>query len=100
MDEFYTPEAVEELIGEIHSAEDSIKYLFNIPLNHEDAKLRTPEMMEAYADLADACRELVRAYDYYLKAENYLCKDIDEMSKHIEEYIVRYAKEQRALKGL
>lgn len=87
MAEYYTPGEVEELICEIHSAEDCIKYLFNIPLNHEDAKLRTPEMMEAYADLADGCRELVKAYDYYLKAENYLCKDIDEMCKHVEEYI-------------
>lgn len=87
MTEYYTPEAVDELIGNIYSGEDSIKYLFNLPLNHEDSKLRTPEMMEAYSDLADACRELVKAYDYYLKAENYLCKDADEMCEHIKNYI-------------
>ena len=100
MTEYYTPDAVDTLIGNIYTAEDCIKYLFNLPLNHEDSKLRTPEMMEAYDDLAAACRELVKAYDYYLKAENYLCKDADEMSQHIEDYIKQFAEEQRALKAL
>lgn len=89
MTDYYTPEAVDELIGEIYSAEDCIKYLFNIPLNHEDSKLRTAEMMEAYSDLAAACADLVKAYEYYLKAENYLCKDADEMFSHVKEYITR-----------
>ena len=88
MDEYYTPEAVDSLIGQIYSAEDSIKYIFNIPLNHEDSKLRTPELMEAYSDLIAACQDLTKAYEYYLKAENYLCKDIEEMSQHIENYIL------------
>lgn len=87
MTEYYTPEAVDSLIGNIYSAEDSIKYLFNLPLNHEDSKLRTPEMMEAYSDLAAACSDLVKAYEYYLKAENYLCKDAEEMYTHITNYI-------------
>ena len=86
MDEYYTPDAVDTLIGNIYTAEDCIKYLFNLPLNHEDSKLRTPEMMEAYSDLAAACADLVKAYEYYLKAENYLCKDADEMYAHVMEY--------------
>lgn len=86
MDEYYTPDAVDTLIGNIYTAEDCIKYLFNLPLDHEDSKLRTPEMMEAYSDLAAACADLVKAYEYYLKAENYLCKDSDEMCTHIKEY--------------
>ena len=89
MDEYYTPEAVEELIYKIHNAEDSIKYLFNLPMNFEDAKLRTPELMEMYDSLAGACADLVRSYEYYLKAENYLCKDAEEMSQHIKEYLKR-----------
>lgn len=100
MTDYYTPDAVDTLIGSIYTAEDCIKYLFNIPLNHEDSKLRTPEMMESYSDLAAACAELVAAYEHYLKAENYLCKDMNEMSQHIEEYIRRFVEEQRALKGL
>ena len=86
MSEYYTPEAVEELIYEINSARDSIKYLFNLPLDAEDAKLRTDELMEMYESLADYCEELVNSYQYYLKAENYLCANNDEMAKHIEEY--------------
>ena len=87
MAEYYTTNAVDELIGLVYSAEDSIKYLFNLPLDHEDAKLRTPEMMEAYSDLAAACKELAQAYDYYLKAENYLCENADAMAEHIKSYI-------------
>jgi phage tail tape-measure protein len=89
MKEYYTPEAVSELINEIYSAEDAIKYLFNLPLDNADAKLRTPEMMESYSDLIAACEDLVKAYNYYLKAENYLCKDIDEMCAHIKEYVTQ-----------
>ena len=80
--EFYTTEAVEELMSEICAAEDSIKYIFNIPLDHQDSKLRTGELMEAYSDLIGSCEDLIRAYRYYLEAENYLCKNSDEMEKN------------------
>lgn len=97
MTEYYSPEEVDELIDNIHSAEDSIKYLFNIPLNHEDSKLRTPELMEAYSDVAAACADLVKAYEFYLKAENYLCKDNDEMCAHVKEYNERLKNAARAI---
>lgn len=83
MTDYYTPEAVDKLIGEISSAEDSIKYLLNIPLSNEKSKLRTPEMMEAYSDLAAACADLARTYEFYFKAENYLCQTEEDIFQNI-----------------
>lgn len=83
MTEYYTPDAVDTLIGNICTAEDCIKYLLNIPLSNKDSKLRTPEMMEAYSDLAAVCADLARTYEFYFKAENYLCQTEEEIFQNI-----------------
>ena len=85
--DFYTVEECEELSSLLCSVTDSVKYLFNIPLNHEDSKIRTPELMEAYQNVYYSCVDFIKAYEYYLKAENYLCADSEAMLKHIEEYL-------------
>lgn len=65
MKEYYTPEAVDELISEIYTAEDAVKYLLNLPQDHEDQKLKTPELLEQLADLNAACMDFVAVYHYY-----------------------------------
>lgn len=82
-DEYYTDEAVEELNSCLITAIDSIKYILNIPLDHPDAKLRTPDLMEAYENLAGNCEDLIRAYKYYLEAEYYLCENQEAMLEHV-----------------
>ena len=66
MREYYTKEACDELINSIYYAEDTIKYLLNLPEGHEDLKLRTPELMEALSDVSAACTELAAAFNYYM----------------------------------
>lgn len=65
MTDYYTPEAVDTLIGEIYSAEDCVKYLFNLPKDHEDEKLLTPELLEQLSDLNAACQDFNAVYHYY-----------------------------------
>lgn len=65
MEEYYTPEAVDSLISSIYSAEDSIKYIYNVSPQSEDFKLLTPELEVAFSNLAAACEELNRIFNYY-----------------------------------
>ena len=67
MKEYNTPEEVDALISEIYYAEDAVKYIFNLPADHEDLKLRTPALLEAYSGLAAAFKDWLAAYEYYLK---------------------------------
>ena len=83
MKEYNTPEEVDELINNIYYAEDAVKYILNLPADHKDSELRTSALMEAYSDLAAACEDWLRAYRYYLEAENYLCANQEEMIEHI-----------------
>ena len=83
---FYTVEGVEEAISVIINAQDSIKYLLNCPQSMPDAKLLTPDLLEAYESLADYCGELKKSFDYYIKAENWKCADPEAMAAHVTQY--------------
>ena len=79
-EKYYSAEDFEELAAEVFSAEEAIKYLLNIPQDNPDTKLRTPELMEEMEHLANNCEALLRAYNYYIKAENFKCANAEEMA--------------------
>lgn len=79
MKNYYTPSACDKLINNLYYATDSIKYLLNCPRNHKDNHLITPELLAAYSDLADACKDVVNAYNYYSKAKHYEAADNQEL---------------------
>lgn len=79
MKNYFTPSSCEKLISSLYYAEDSIKYLLNCPKSHKDNQLITPELLAAYNDLAEACKELVSAYNYYSQAKFYEAADKQEL---------------------
>ncbi len=58
IESYQTPEACDKLISSIYFAEDSVNYLLTLPAPNISARL-----LEAYADLAAACRDLAAAID-------------------------------------
>ncbi len=91
-DEFYTLEACEELESALFNATDSLKYILNTTQDKEDSKLVTTELLEAYENIAGACKDFINAYEYYSKAENWKCANADEMLKHVMEYTAKLKK--------
>ncbi len=78
---YFTPESCDKLIQSLYYAEDSIKYLLNLPQNQKDSKYLTPELFKAFADLSETCKELVAAYNYYIKAEHWKAKNETELAE-------------------
>ena len=54
-------------------------YLYNIPLDHPDAPKRTPELMEAFEDLAYMGQDYASHHFLYLREENFLCENALEL---------------------
>lgn len=95
VERFYCPEDVEDLCGDLFGALDALKYLYNIPMDHEDAKYRTEELMDAFEGLRNDCEDFIRAHDYYKKAELFNCKTMDQLTaKAIEQ-----ASQERKIPG-
>ena len=68
MEKYYlTAEEVNNLASELFSAECAMKYLCAIDPGHEDYKFRTPELIQAFADLVGTCEDYINACGYYLK---------------------------------
>ena len=91
-DEFYTIEPCEELESALFNATDSLKYILNTTKDREDNKLITEDLLEAYENIAGACKDFIKAYDYYIKAENWKCANADELVAHVKEFNAKFAK--------
>lgn len=78
---FYNPDTVEELATAFVSIIDTVKYLYTLPKEHEDAHFLTDELLDAFQALADNCDDFTRAHDYYKKAELYTCATQDEINR-------------------
>ncbi len=73
-DKFYTVDGVEAISADISvGLIDAFKYLINCKIlgtNPEDAALLTPELLEAFDDVAGSCKDFISAYEYYTNEEN------------------------------
>ena len=93
-EEFYTPEACEELIGAIYNAEDSIKFVYSshaMRLNNEgESAFTNDELLDSYMRLRNACLALVKSFDYYnfTNSEEYPIGEdnLNEIKKRAAEY--------------
>lgn len=70
MEKYFNPEAIAALINEIDEAETAVKYLFDLPQDHQDVFLRTPELLMVFIDLKTKCNEFINSYNYHLRNEN------------------------------
>lgn len=109
MDEsrYYFPEEVDKFATTLGvDVQDSFKYLINnysIGDNSEDAKLVTPELIEAYRGLYENCQEFISTYRFYttmyeLTQKAIVDKKIDEIRSSMEntfEFLGEVAKESR-----
>ena len=95
MDEsrYYFPEEVEDFAATLGvQVRESFKYLihnYSIGDNPEDAKLVTPELMEAYKGLYEDCQEFISTYNFYttmyeLTQKAIVDKKIDEIRSSME----------------
>lgn len=66
-EKYYKVEDCQDLSAELLDLEDTFKYLVSLPKDHEDAKLLTSELVDAYEDVINACKDLISAFDYYSK---------------------------------
>ena len=66
---FYSPEEVQKVEDNISKIEDTFKYLVvckeNFNHNEEDAKNLTPELIEAFKNVAGACKDFYCSFDFY-----------------------------------
>lgn len=109
MDEsrYYFPEEVDKFATTLGvDVQDSFKYLINnysIGDNSEDAKLVTPELIEAYRGLYENCQEFISTYRFYttmyeLTQKAIVDKKIDEIRSSMEntiEFLGEVAKESK-----
>lgn len=106
-DRYYFPEEVEKFATTLGvEVQDSFKYLINnysIGDNPEDAKLVTPELIEAYKGLAEDCKEFISTFNFYntmyeLSQQAIVEKRMDEIRASMEntfEFLGEVAKEAR-----
>lgn len=68
MDSFYDVEGLQEFSAQVCDLTDTFKYLVACVVhntNPEDAAKLTPELLEAFIDIAGSFEDYIRAIDYY-----------------------------------
>lgn len=94
--EFYTPEGCQELITALLDARESIKHLLSCHKGKEENKLITPELLEAYSNLANECEELISTYDYCIEAGLWKAANEEEHKARMMEHFLQMVAEDKA----
>ena len=71
---FYNPDTVEDLTSDFVSIIDTVKYLYTLPKEHEDAHFLTDELLDAFQALADICDDFLGAQLLQESRTLYLCQ--------------------------
>ena len=80
---YSNPDFCKFLTNEVIDATDVMRHLLNIPQSFEDSKLLTPELLEQFEGLSQACQKLNETFQHGIKHENFKCKDMDALMDKI-----------------
>ena len=100
MDNFYNIEGLEEFSAQVSDLTDTFKYLVACRIhntNPEDAAKLTPELVDAFCDVASSFEDYIRAIDYYT-VELELFQDYEKEGKaeEIRANYIEFTKEVAA----
>ena len=100
MDSFYDVEGLQDFSANVCDLTDTFKYLVACRIhntNPEDAEKLTPELLEAFIDVAGSFQDYINAVDYYtVELEVFNEYEKEGKAEEIRANYVEFAKEVAA----